>query len=137
MLDLRSDFRVCADSVFCPYPVSAAIQRISHIAKRPCCSYIVAINCNILPEGANMSQDAVIRARVNREVKEKAAAVLAAMGLTISDMMRMTLIKVAQEKALPFDPSPNEETIAAMRELDDGKGKRFSSADDLFSELGV
>ena len=84
-----------------------------------------------------MSQDAVIRARVNREVKEKAAAVLAAMGLTISDMMRMTLIKVAQEKALPFDPSPNEETIAAMRELDDGKGRRFSSADDLFSELGV
>ncbi len=84
-----------------------------------------------------MSKDAVIRARVNREVKEKAAAVLASMGLTISDMMRMTLIKVAQEKALPFDPSPNEETIAAMRELDDGKGKRFSSADDLFSELGV
>ena len=84
-----------------------------------------------------MSQDAVIRARVNGEVKEKAAAVLASMGLTISDMMRMTLIKVAQEKALPFDPSPNEETIAAMRELDDGKGKRFSSADDLFSELGV
>ena len=84
-----------------------------------------------------MSQDAVIRARVNGEVKEKAAAVLASMGLTISDMMRMTLIKVAQEKALPFDPSPNEETIAAMRELDEGKGKRFSSADDLFSEPGA
>ena len=84
-----------------------------------------------------MSQDAVIRARVNGEVKEKAAAVLASMGLTISDMMRMTLIKVAQDKALPFDPSPNEETIAAMRELDEGKGKRFSSADELFSELGL
>ena len=84
-----------------------------------------------------MSQDAVIRARVNGEVKEKAAAMLASMGLTISDMMRMTIIKVAQDKALPFDPSPNEETIAAMRELDEGKGKRFSSADDLFSELGV
>ena len=84
-----------------------------------------------------MSQDAVIRARVNGDVKEKAAAVLASMGLTISDMMRMTLIKVAQEKALPFDPSPNEEAIAAMRELDEGKGKRFSSADELFSELGV
>ena len=84
-----------------------------------------------------MSQDAVIRARVNGEVKEKAAAVLASMGLTISDMMRMTIIKVAQDKALPFDPSPNEETIAAMRELDEGNGKRFSSADDLFSELGV
>ena len=84
-----------------------------------------------------MSQDAVIRARVNGEVREKAAAVLASMGLTISDMMRMTIIKVAQDKALPFDPSPNEETIAAIKELDEGKGKRFSSADDLFSELGA
>ena len=54
-----------------------------------------------------MSQDAVIRARVNGEVKEKAAAVLASMRLTISDMMRMTIIKVEQDKALPFDPSPN------------------------------
>ena len=84
-----------------------------------------------------MSQDAVVRARVNGEIKERAAAVLASMGLTISDMMRMTLIKVAQDKALPFDPSPNNETVAAMRELDGGKGRRFQSADDLFSDLGV
>jgi len=84
-----------------------------------------------------MSQDAVVRARVNGEIKEQAAAVLASMGLTISDMMRMTLIKVAQDKALPFDPSPNNETVAAMRELDGGKGRRFQSADDLFSDLGV
>ena len=84
-----------------------------------------------------MSQDAVVRARVNGEIKEQAAAVLASMGLTISDMMRMTLIKVAQDKALPFDPSPNNETVAAMRELDGGKGHRFQSADDLFSDLGV
>ena len=84
-----------------------------------------------------MSQDAVVRARVNGEIKERAAAVLASMGLTISDMMRMTLIKVAQDKALPFDPSPNKETIAAMRELDEGKGKRFKSANDILSGLDV
>ena len=84
-----------------------------------------------------MSQDAVVRARVNGEIKERAAAVLASMGLTISDMMRMTLIKVAQDKALPFDPSPNKETIAAMRELDEGKGKRFKSANDILSGRDV
>ena len=91
----------------------------------------------MLSEDAIMIQDAVIRARVNGEIKEQAAAVLASMGLTISDMMRITLIKVAQDKALPFSLTPNEETKAAMRELDEGKGKRFKSADDLFSELGV
>ncbi|MBP3729974.1 MAG: type II toxin-antitoxin system RelB/DinJ family antitoxin [Mailhella sp.] len=84
-----------------------------------------------------MSQNAVIRARVNEEVKERAAAVLASMGLTISDMMRMTLIKVAQDKALPFSLTPNDETVAAMQELDKGKGERFRSADDLFSELSI
>ena len=91
----------------------------------------------MLSEVSIMSQDAVIRARVNGKIKEQAAAVLASMGLTISDMMRITLIKVAQDKALPFSLTPNEETKAAMRELDEGKGKRFKSADDLFSELGV
>ena len=84
-----------------------------------------------------MNQNAVVRARINGEIKERAATVLASMGLTISDMMRITLIKVAQDKALPFSLAPNKETIAAMQELDEGKGKRFQSAEDLFSELGV
>ncbi|MDR2214085.1 MAG: type II toxin-antitoxin system RelB/DinJ family antitoxin [Pseudomonadales bacterium] len=60
--------------------------------------------------------DQVVQARINGQVKEEAAAVLAAIGLTISDAVRLMLTKVAREKALPFDPLvPNETTIAAMR----------------------
>ena len=84
-----------------------------------------------------MSQNTVVRARVNEEVKEQAAAVLAAMGLTVSDLLRMTLTKVANEKALPFDPSPNAETVKAMRELDSGKGTRYASPEAMFEELGI
>ncbi len=84
-----------------------------------------------------MSQNTVVRARVNEDVKEQAAAVLAAMGLTISDLLRMTLTKVAYEKALPFDPSPNAETVKAMRELDSGKGTRYASPESMFEELGI
>ncbi len=63
-----------------------------------------------------MSANAVVRARINEDIKAEATAVLAAMGLTVSDAFRLLLTKVAQEKAFPFDPLiPNQETIEAMK----------------------
>jgi DNA-damage-inducible protein J len=68
-----------------------------------------------------MTANAVVRARIDGQIKGEAAAVLAAMGLTVSDAFRMMLTKIAKEHALPFDPwSPNETTIAAMREARSG-----------------
>jgi DNA-damage-inducible protein J len=63
-----------------------------------------------------LTADRVIQTRINGQVKDEAAAVLAAIGLTVSDAVRLMLTRVAREKALPFDPLiPNETTIAAMR----------------------
>jgi DNA-damage-inducible protein J len=63
-----------------------------------------------------VTADRVIQTRINGQVKDEAAAVLAAIGLTVSDAVRLMLTKIAREKALPFDPLvPNETTIAAMR----------------------
>jgi DNA-damage-inducible protein J len=64
-----------------------------------------------------MSANAVVRARIDERIKEEASVVLAAMGLTISDAFRLLLIRVVQEKALPFEPLiPNAATIEAMKE---------------------
>lgn len=64
-----------------------------------------------------MPTNAVVRARTDEHTKEEASAVLAAMGLTVSDAFRMMLIRIAREKALPFEPLvPNATTIAAMKE---------------------
>lgn len=72
--------------------------------------------------GAIMISNALVTTRINGAVKEEAAAVLATMGLTVSDAVRLMLIKIAQEHALPFDPFvPNDETIAAMKEARRGK----------------
>jgi len=69
-----------------------------------------------------MSANAVVRARIDGNLKEEAASVLAAMGLTVSDAFRMLLARIASEKALPFEPLvPNAETVAAMREARAGK----------------
>ena len=74
-----------------------------------------------------MSTNTVVRARINDDIKEEAAAVLSAMGLTLSDAFRILLTRVAREKALPFEPLvPNEETIAAMREARAGGLERVT-----------
>ena len=64
-----------------------------------------------------MPANALVQTRIDSAVKEEAAAVLATMGLTVSDAVRLLLTRVAHDHALPFDPLiPNAETIAAMRE---------------------
>jgi DNA-damage-inducible protein J len=63
-----------------------------------------------------MTANALVQTRINGVVKDEAAAVLATMGLTVSDAVRIMLTRVAHDKALPFEPlRPTTETIAAMR----------------------
>ena len=69
-----------------------------------------------------MSANALVQTRINQEIKDEAAVVLQAIGLTVSDAVRLMLTRVAHEKALPFEPLiPNEVTIAAMKEAREGK----------------
>ena len=83
-----------------------------------------------------MAANQIVQARIDGAIKEEAATVLAAMGLTISDAVRLLLTKVAHEHALPFDPLiPNETTIAAMREARAGGLKSFDSIDALMTDL--
>ena len=63
-----------------------------------------------------MRESAVVRARIDEATKTEAAAVLAAMGLSLSDAFRLLLKRIAAEKALPFEPLvPNPETVEAMK----------------------
>lgn len=83
-----------------------------------------------------MPANKLVQARIDGAVKEEAAAVLAAMGLTVSDAVRLLLTRVAHDKALPFAPlTPNDTTIAAMREARTGGLKRFDSVEELLDDL--
>lgn len=85
-----------------------------------------------------MSADAVVRARIDSDTKARATETLQAMGLSVSDAIRLLLLRVANEKRLPFTVQvPNATSIKAMKELDEGKGRRFGNAEELFRDLGV
>lgn len=85
-----------------------------------------------------MTADTVVRARIDSKTKERAAAALDAMGLSISDAIRLLLLRVADEKRLPFAVKvPNVATAKAVEALERGKGKKFTSAAALFKDLGI
>jgi DNA-damage-inducible protein J len=83
-----------------------------------------------------MPANDVVRARIDRRIKEEAAAILGAAGLTISDAFRMMLIRTVADKALPFDPLvPNAETIEAMKAARRGDLVTVGDVDDLMTDL--
>jgi DNA-damage-inducible protein J len=85
-----------------------------------------------------MSQNEIVRARIDGRIKEEAATVLNSIGLTVSDAFRLMMTRIAVEKALPFEPLvPNAETIEAMRESRKGGLPRFQSVEALLADLNA
>ena len=86
-----------------------------------------------------MAATAFVRARIDEAIKDEAAAVLAEMGLTVSDVVRMTLTRVAKDRALPLElKMPNPETRKAMQEsraMMKVRQTRFADAQELFNAL--
>ena len=81
----------------------------------------------------------LVRARVDEALKNEAAAVLAEMGLTVSDVVRIALTKIAKEKALPFDlRTPNALTAETLAKSARGEDLHVAKdAADLFDQLGI
>ena len=83
-----------------------------------------------------MPANAVVRARIDARIKEEAAAIYAAAGLTLSDAFRLMLMRTVAERAMPFDPlRPNEDTIEAMKAARVGKMVKVGGVEDLLADL--
>lgn len=85
-----------------------------------------------------MANNAVVRARISEEVRDRASSVLAGMGLTISDMVRITLTRVAKDGGLPFELTPNKLTAETLAKSERGEDlHEAADAEDLFRQLGI
>jgi DNA-damage-inducible protein J len=82
--------------------------------------------------------DTYVRARIDQNTKIRATEALDAMGLTVSDAIRLMLVRVADDRCLPFAvKAPNPATIAAIDELGAGKGTPFATVTDLMADLNA
>jgi len=80
--------------------------------------------------------DTYVRARIDSATKERAADAFQAMGLSISDAIRMLMLRVADEHRLPFEvKAPSASSRKALAEIKAGKIRRFATVDDLMADL--
>jgi len=85
-----------------------------------------------------MTKSAMTHARLTPEVKEKAENILRELGISISSAYEMFYRQIIAHRGLPFDARiPKESTIQAMEEAREGKGKKYNSVEEMFSDLEI
>jgi DNA-damage-inducible protein J len=85
-----------------------------------------------------MNATTMVHVRVDKKIKAKSAKALAAMGISVSDAVRMLLVRVAGDGALPFEVKiPNRETIAAMQDAAHGKTFKAKNVAELMAVLNA
>jgi DNA-damage-inducible protein J len=86
-----------------------------------------------------ITADTYVRARIDTATKDRAAVALKAMGLSISDAIRLLMMRVADERKLPFEIKvPNATTRAALLEAEQiikTRRARYKNAKEVFDEL--
>lgn len=79
-----------------------------------------------------------VRARIDVDTKMRATDALEAMGLSVSDAIRLLMLRIAEEKRMPFEVRvPNKTTLDAIEELESGKGKRSKNVKALMDDLNA
>ena len=82
--------------------------------------------------------DSYVRARIDTDTKQRATEALDAMGISVSDAICLLMIRVADERRLPFEiKAPNKDTQKAMNEFDTQKTVSFDSVDALMEDINA
>lgn len=87
---------------------------------------------------ATARKKSVVQVRVDSQIKKKAVDALDEMGLSLSEIVRVLLVRVGQEQAVPFEVRvPNPETIKAIEAGRRGEVARFKSVKGLMEDLNA
>lgn len=83
-----------------------------------------------------MNKAATINARIEPNLKRQAETILHDVGLSTAEAIRIFYTQICLKKGLPFEVKlPNAETMAAINALESGKGARYHSMDEVWSDL--
>ena len=83
-----------------------------------------------------MATNTTLNVRIEEEIKVKASRILEASGLTASSAVRLFLLRVIEDEALPFDmPRPNAKTRRAIQAANRGRLKTAKNSKTLVKDL--
>ncbi len=86
-----------------------------------------------------MSKSAMVRARIEPELKREAEKVFDQLGLSVTQAITIFYRQVGLRKGLPFDVVvPTDTTLKTFADTDAGRGLVVcQDADDMFEKLGI
>ena len=100
--------------------------------------YHFGIQKSTIQKEREMAKTAMTHARLTPEIKEKAETILKELGISISAAYEMFYRQIIAHQGIPFDLRlPNKNTLQAMKDARDGKGKRYDSVEKMFEDLKV
>lgn len=83
-----------------------------------------------------MNKAATINARIEPGLKHRAEAILHNVGLSTAEAIRIFYTQICLNKGLPFEVKlPNDDTLAAIQELESGKGTKYDSMEDVWRDI--
>ena len=92
-----------------------------------------------LAEAWMKTESSMLRVQMDAEMKRKATAALAGMGLTASEAVRLLFHRIAVDQAFLLELKvPNDDARRAMAEVNEmvkADSARFASAGEVFAEL--
>ena len=81
-------------------------------------------------------KDATVRARIQLDTKTEAEEIIKRLGLNATQVINALYSQIILRKGLPFELKiPNKKTLDAMQELEDGRGHRYASMDELWNDI--
>ena len=84
------------------------------------------------------TKTATARALIDPEIKKQAEDILNELGLSVSGSFELFYRQVIAQRGLPFELRvPNKKTMKAIENSRQGKGKRFSTTEELYNDLGI
>ncbi len=84
------------------------------------------------------TKTATARALIDPEIKKQAEDILGELGLSVSGSFELFYRQVIAQRGLPFELRvPNKKTMKAIENSRQGKGKRFSTTEELYNDLGI
>lgn len=79
-----------------------------------------------------------VQIRMSRDLKEEATQLFESMGMSLSEAVRTFLTQAIAEQGMPFRAHiPNERTLEAMRETENGGGTCYQTPEEFFKDMGI
>jgi len=120
------------------YSIEMKVSMLFGFSYLICSEFATTYLADIFWSSTMSIADTYVHARIDTVTKQRASEALNAMGLTLSDAIRLLMLRIVDEHRMPFEIKvPSHSSRIALAEIEAGNIDAFDSVDDLMADLNA